>query len=747
MTKRSNPPDTLVSQRPRSRNGNAAALLRTITRQSRAGTAVLAAIGLVAAGATIAGAEVIAAPPSGMKAVGPASSSHGFPVWYEDTDGLRLEQCLDLEDPYCDSAFLAGETPDPSSPISFPGNWPGESFYFSAGANLTTAGGGKAVLVSALEATFANEAVKDGDQVVFGRVRFDIDFPGAGTYKVTHPYGVDTFTVTADEADDYRYVEDITPSPGNFALAMKSRINPFLKWDTGLISTENGNKYVGDPNIEHKVTGSALDTNFFRIEGPGIGGPGVDMIETDLFSVMGKVSTNSGVDPQKAVVTETAEGKFLDVFATTDAGDTLTVEAEGIEKTTLKADGARYFARIPLAGAAPTTVKITNASDVPVATKSIPVTDDVVISSAVYDTTAKTLTVNAASSDMVDPPALSLDGLLDSVTGAAASFTNGTATLSLESPPANVTVSSAGGDSDSAPVTVTGGNMSTPAPTTAIVTGPANVVPGDSVTLDASASLNAASFVWHQTDGTPIDGIEGATTPTVNFTAPAELGTLSFTVTATGSGGEHTSAPFEVSVGETIPETPAPAAPVAIAKATPANAMLGQQVTVSGADSINAESYAWTQTAGTAVATMPAAGESFSFAMPASPVPLQFDLTVTSPEGAVSPVGSVTVSQVTDQLDVTDAQLRTSKTEWRINGTASISTSNTVSVWLRKADGTKGELVGTSLVTAPVAPATLGDWQVRVRGGVSPIAGAPARLIIESSKGGVLDNVPYTSRR
>ena len=92
--------------------------------------------------------------------------------------------------------------PDPTSPISFPGNWPGESFYFSAGSELTTAGGGKAVLVSGLEATFANGTVRDGDQVVFGRVRFDIDFPSAGTYTVTHPYGVDRFTVTDAEAVD-----------------------------------------------------------------------------------------------------------------------------------------------------------------------------------------------------------------------------------------------------------------------------------------------------------------------------------------------------------------------------------------------------------------------------------------------------------------------------------------------------------------------------------------------------------------
>ena len=717
--------------------------LRAIGRGFRAATAALTVIGLVVASATLAGAEVVTPPPSGLQAVGPASSSHGFPVWYEDTNNLRLEQCLDLQNPLCDNAFLAGETPDPTSPISFPGNWPGESFYFSAGSELTTAGGGKAVLVSALEATFANGTVRQGDQVVFGRVRFDIDFPGAGTYTVTHPYGVDRFTVTAAEANDYRYVEDITPAPGDFTLAMKSRINPFLRWDTGLVTDAAGNKYTGDPNVAHAVTGSPLGTNVFRIEGPDIGGPGVNMIETDLFNIMGKVSTNSGVKPDKAVLTETAAGRFLDVFAGSDAGDSLTVETTGIQKTILKGEGGRYFARVPIPEGtpAPTEVTITNQSDVPVATKTMPVTDEVTISSAVYDTTAKTLTVDAKSSDQVDPPTLSLKGLVDSVTGNQATFTDGRATLSLESPPADITVGSTGKGTDVAPVTVTGGELSTPAPTTAIITGPANATFGQSVTLDASASLNTESLVWQQTAG-PDVSVTGQTSQTVTFTAPSLAATLEFTVTATGSGGTHTSAPFVVSVAGTLPE---PATPVAVATANPANAMAGQQVTVSGAGSTSAAAYAWTQTGGPAVTVPPGSVESFTFAMPTTTQPLTFSLTVTSTDGTLSDASTVTVTPIVDQLTVASAQLRTGKTEWRISGTASITTNNTVNVYLQTATGEKGELVGSGPVAAPLAPATTGDWTVRSRDGVSP--NGATQLIIESSRGGVLKDVTFTTRR
>jgi len=592
-------------------------------------------------------------------------------------------------------------------------------------------------------ATFANEVVREGDQVVFGRVRFDIDFPGAGTYTVTHPYGVDEFTVTDAEADDYRYVEDITPAPNDFTLAMKSRINPFLRWDTGLVTDADGNKYVGDPNVEHKVTGSPLGTNVFRIEGPNIGGPGVDMIETGLFSIMGKVSSNSGVKPDKAVLTETADGRYLDVFAGSDAGDSITVEAPGIQKTILKGEGSRYFARVPIPDgtAAPAEVSVTNESDVPVATKKMPVTDDVTISSAVYDTTAKTLTVDARSSDQVDPPTLSLKGLVDSATGQQATFTDGRATLTLESPPADVTVASSGKGTDVAPVTVTGGELSTPAPTTAIVTGPANATFGQEVTLDAGASLNADSLVWRQTAGEPV-GVEGATSPQVSFTAPATAGTLEFTVTATGSGGTHTSAPFVVTVGDSLPE---PEAPVAVATANPANAMASQQVTVSGAGSTNAASYAWSQTGGPAVDVPTGSVESFSLRMPSGDQPLTFSLRVTSPQGVQSEAGTVTVTPITDQLTVSDAELRTGKTEWRINGTASITTGNTVNVYLQNADGTKGALVGSGPVSAPVAPATTGAWTVRNRGGVSP--NGATRLYVESSRGGVLKDVTFTTRR
>ena len=35
----------------------------------------------------------------------------------------------------------------------------------------------------------------EGDQISFARIRIRVDVPTAGTYVITHPYGVEVFTV------------------------------------------------------------------------------------------------------------------------------------------------------------------------------------------------------------------------------------------------------------------------------------------------------------------------------------------------------------------------------------------------------------------------------------------------------------------------------------------------------------------------------------------------------------------------
>ena len=212
-------------------------------------TAMTAALVSVAglAGGALAATLVPPAVPHPV-AVGPVSGENGFPVSYTDSSGVRLEGCLDGGDPMC--ALAAAPGFDPTAATSFPDNFPDEFFYQLASASITTGNGGKATLSDNLEGAFANGAVKDGDQMVFGRFRVKITnaVPNA-KYTVTHPYGRDV--VTANGAGLVSFTEDVGLTAGNFTQALGSRIGPFLRWDTGAPAG-----YIGDPNVNHAITGS-----------------------------------------------------------------------------------------------------------------------------------------------------------------------------------------------------------------------------------------------------------------------------------------------------------------------------------------------------------------------------------------------------------------------------------------------------------------------------------------------------------
>ena len=71
-----------------------------------------------------------------------AVANNGFPSWYRDRAGTRLEPCLDADDPLC----VMGALPDPNSPVTpdqvdGPGaNFPDEFFYQSAGSGIDNVG-------------------------------------------------------------------------------------------------------------------------------------------------------------------------------------------------------------------------------------------------------------------------------------------------------------------------------------------------------------------------------------------------------------------------------------------------------------------------------------------------------------------------------------------------------------------------------------------------------------------------------
>jgi len=291
--------------------------------------------------------------------IDPSPTVGGFPAWFQDKTGLAIEFCdlknmAELNGGWC---TLIPPTPS-AAPETFPSPFFVEHFYWN-GVATATAGTARAKLVLAMEASFANgTVVQPGDQVVFGRVRVDINpVPYSGTYVVYHPYGKLIFPNVVG-GSRLRMTQDIGLScVGTFTCALNTEVGPFLLpsatpggaevppipdlqagqdpfYDI-LVNTGGqtpypgtGKKYIADPARIGAVTGSPLapfvgndgvtyDHNVFRVEGPN-----GFLIHQDQFSLNGRVMTGplpSQVSPARATYTDPApaspSGKKLDVFA------------------------------------------------------------------------------------------------------------------------------------------------------------------------------------------------------------------------------------------------------------------------------------------------------------------------------------------------------------------------------------------------------------------------------------------------
>lgn len=260
------------------------------------GRRVLGRLHLGLIGATVLSVAAFAAPAVAAPGIGlhapidtadPTDPFGHFPAWFQDADGQRLELCLVTA-----CAIPAGELPHPDQPISYPGNFPGEAFWFSAQADLPSA----SVII-------AQEATLDGDQGGFGRVRV-VGKDLVGWYRVTYPYG--QFEFEGDGRTN-PYTEDIGcfPLPGvpcddaGFDLLGMSSVGPnFLQWDRGTNPPPPAG-FTGDGVTPHRVVGSTFvppgettPANYVRID--TLSGPGGTVTgtlgQTDQFAMLGKLA-------------------------------------------------------------------------------------------------------------------------------------------------------------------------------------------------------------------------------------------------------------------------------------------------------------------------------------------------------------------------------------------------------------------------------------------------------------------------
>lgn len=676
--------------------------------------------------------------------VGPINSFDGFPIWYKDENGLRLQLNVDPTDPF--SGITPADLPDPSQPVSFPNNYPGEAFYMQVEAEMTTGTGERARLVLALEAAFVNEVPRDGEQVVFGRVRIRVAglLPNV-EYTVTHPYGVDTFIAEQDGEGfgEINFTEDIGGlNGGEFHLALNSRVHPFLQWDPSVApSAPEG--YIGNPAVLHPIVGSLFTDrfgqpqNYFRIEGPRIGigspdrstTPGIDgdnCIETNNFTVLGKISTISGVDVTRATYTQNESlSGLLDVFATSDdTAQTINVTGTGFNPTLLQGSDGQYFTRLRYTGARPpSTITVTNLSDNPNSIKEfVPV--DFITATANYDTDTQDLIINATSSDSIGAPILSIS---DFGFGEIIIPSDGISTTNLAFAPAIVTINSTAGGKSSIPVTVTG-SPEGPIPVAANAGEDETVIFGSTVTLNGSNSTGViTSFSWTQLSGTPIT-LTGSNTPIPTFIAPNSTTTLVFELTVNGEGGPSTDT-VNVSVIEF--------APIPIAIAGPDQTVpIGSVVTLAGSATGNVTSYQWEQISGFPVQLTNANTSTATFTFPAQSTTLSFRLTVRGPGGTSS--DDIQITTFPENLTVTRAEFRTGDAEWRITGTSNvIGPEVIISIFI-------GNVLGGTLLSQ-VSVDSLGEWEYRVEG--STVQPDETRAIsIQSSSGGTLINIPLNIR-
>lgn len=418
---------------------------------------------------------------------GPYTVENGhFAAWYQDTHGRTLDLCLTqavssrvAADPVDGPSYMCpfpglDEGFDAAQPAAFPGNFPGEAFWFTADAAIEDAASGiDLTYVSALEAFFLADEVVDGDQVSFARIRVRVDIPGPGIYTVTHPYGVEVFEVSQEEFDETEGDRTINltrdlgiGSPKTYTGALGGDVGPFLRSLNGPYTETNPvtgaqERFIGDPNLEELVTGSPFNTNYVRIEGPN----GIDL-RTNLFAVSGKLSdvvrpTPLLVDRATYSRHQDADGLVAqqDVFiqAPPAPGTAQLLDSIGspVVMTESTATG-HWYGQSATNPALPATVQLSaeNSLAIPTSTAtsvSAALVDQVTILRAEYQVSSGQLTIEASSSDAVVPPVLTAQ----TGAGVAIGALSGAGPQKLLStgftpiPPATVQVLSANGGSDS----------------------------------------------------------------------------------------------------------------------------------------------------------------------------------------------------------------------------------------------------------------------------------------------------------
>lgn len=695
---------------------------------------------------------------------GPYTYATGkFPMWYQDNNLLSLELCqsraTSSRSPGVPGApaYMCILNPEPgffddTLPMVFPDNWPPETFWYLAETTINDVGGyGVDAYVAGIEAAFTAEDPIDGDQASFARIRLRVNVPVAGTYTITHPYGVETVNVTTPGRRAINITRDIgIGAPGNFSGALNGEVGPFLKSvngpytevnpDTGAVET-----FIGDPNLSEAVTGSPNNTNFLRIQGP----PGT--IQTNLFTVSGKILDNRAQTPVeigRATYHRGASGARVEVFGKSANNSSLCFRetvalVPGPPQTPcltgMLGDNTGQFFGHRLTGSTIPPVVVVTATDPTSTTRptavSSKVTDVVKVQTARYNWSTNSLLIEATSSDEVAVPdmvaqgygRLTKSGTLQRLTVA-----------DLTQPPATVTIKSASGGSDSEPVVVVG-----TAPDTGENQAPVSVADSGTTTAGVPVTLNLVANDNDPDNDTPLSissltpavgggSVALSSTSTVVYTPPAVVTaplTATFTYKAQDAKGLASTTAATVTVTVIPPLNQAPVG-VADSSATQGTAAININVLANDSDPEGNVPLAIASVTQPLRGTVAINGTAVTYTPPAvilAPFTTTFTYVARDSLGALSAPVTVTVQVspplVLEVFNVTAASVTAragNRFTWNFTGTSSTILGNTVTIQVTTPTGL------VTLGTVPVA--ITGRWTLNVTNAVVPSVNPTATI-------------------
>jgi hypothetical protein len=693
---------------------------------------------------------------------GPGDPVISAPIWYRDLNGLPLQMCRSTTlSPNPAGGLFPMCFPAAVDPAAFPGNIGPEAFYADASAKLT--GPGFSMLwLGALEMAYLSPTGQPvrGQEVVFSRIRIVMSASVPGTYKVTHPYGVEVFPDVGTGPRAVFYTEDIVPIPGNFDAALAGRVGPFLQWDQLLpgetLTTTNAagqtEQFIGDPNYDHGFIGSPFGTNYIRVDGPvgsNLDGAGNDFMETPLAAILGQkylAPIPSPLRINRAIYSRNPASGLatVDVWASAPAAAKLILTGTDLPSVVMQGNGRNEFfghIEVPVAALLPSGVSITNLSDNPPTTVTGGLADAVNITSATFDTFTRNLSVTATSSDLsAIPPLLAVGGPFGGLM-AAGTFTSLLPIPATEIPPTQVSVVSTAGGSDTDYVVILPGvPMNPPLPPVAVAdvfTTTSNAAVTVSLTANDSAPGTLASLIITQVPASGTVAVSALTPGTVTYTPGLNFaGADNFAYVITDlTGAVSNVATVNVTVSF------APAAPVAN------NDNWAQVKGTSRTMSVIANDKPATGTtlnpASVLVATAPLHGTAtpnLDGTITYTPVATfagsdTFTYTVKNNAGQASNVATVFVfvSTTPEAITFTKALYTVKTASYNLVGSTSIfgpQLTPSITCWMGRTAGVAANLIGT-------APVTVTGSFALVTAGAVPAPDATRTVTCQSTNGGV----------